>query len=100
MTTSIQKPSFLRILLYLFTKYLTFFIVLGFFGHRYKTFVMGNTKSSDDIVIALFEYFLVILFTTVLLTMILFVPFYLLFKVKRMIYSFLTFMVVIIAEYF
>jgi len=94
-----QRPSFLRTLSFLIVKYILFFIVLGFLDDRYKDIVFNRTKGSD-VVLAGVEYFLEILFTTFLLTLVLFVPFYLLFKLKKTLYILPAFLVLVVAEYF
>jgi hypothetical protein len=94
-----KRPSVLKVLSYLFIKYLTFFLILGFFGDRYKTIILNKPKDSA-IVIASAQYLLEILFASFLLMLILFVPLYLLFKLKRTFYVLPAFIALVIAEYF
>ena len=96
----VQKPSFLKVGLYLFTKYLVFFIVLAFLDKRYKTIVLGNAKNADDIVLGSFEYLLEVLFATFLLILVLSIPVYLLFKLNNITCTLLAFFALITVEYF
>jgi hypothetical protein len=92
-----QRPYILKVLFYLLVKYIVFFLVLGFFGDRYKTIILDKAKDSEMIV-ASAQYLLEILFASFLLMLILFVPLYLLFKLKRAFYILPAFFALVIAE--
>jgi len=94
------KPSFLKIILYLFVKYLVFFTVLAFLDNRYKNIVINNSKYADDIVINSIYYIVEVLFAVLLYIVIFFLPLYLLLKIKNILFLLLAFLLLIIIEYF
>jgi hypothetical protein len=96
----IQRPSFLKIMFYLFIKYIMFFIVLGFMNNRFKTIVIDKAINNHEMLVLTFYYFIEVLFTTILLVILLIVPLYFLFKLNNPIYCLLAFFLVIILEYF
>jgi hypothetical protein len=96
----IKRPSLLKVLFYLCSKYLVFFTVLAFLDNRFKTIVLGNNKNADDIALGSFEYFIEILFSTFLFIVILFIPIYLLLKLRSITYILPAFIAIVVVEYF
>ena len=97
-----MKPrlSFLKVLLYLVTKYIIFFIILAFLDDRFKTIVLNNSKDNDEVWINSFFYSVEVLWAIFFLTLILIIPLYFLLKVKQIAYLLLAFFAWILIEYF
>jgi hypothetical protein len=95
-----RKPSYSKMLFYLFTKYIVFFIVLGFMDSRFKTIVLDKTINNHQVLTGTFFYAIEILFAVILLVILMILPLYLLFKLNNLIYMLLAFFLLIIFEYF
>ena len=94
-----RTPSFLKIILYIFTKYMVFFIIYAFLDHRFKIVVLDKTNDVDELMILSFYYFVELIFASVIFTIILFLPIYLVFKLNTMTQILFAFLGVIILEY-
>jgi|ERR1700744_728141 len=92
-------PSFLKVLLYLVTKYTVFFIILAFLDDRFKTIVLNNSKDADDVWINSFFYSVEVLLAVFLFTLILIIPLHFLLKIKEIVYLLLAFFAWILIEY-
>jgi hypothetical protein len=100
MITMKRRPSFLNVLLYLFTKYIVVFIILAFLNNRFKNIVIDNSKDTDDIWINSFFYLVEVLWATFLLILILIIPLYLLLRIKETAYLLISFFAWTLIEYF
>ncbi len=95
-----SRPSLLKISFYLFTKYLVFFIVLGFLDSRFKTLIIENATTKYELFSNIIGYLIEVLFATVIMIIVLIIPVYFLFKINKTIYIILTFLILIVYEYF
>jgi len=91
-----MKPTFLNILLYLFVKYIVFYIFLMFKNADFKLLEVNNIKKGED----LFYYLWLILFLPLVQILIFSAPLYYSFKVKNPLYFLLIISIIFIAEYF
>ena len=80
------KPTLKNILIYLFVKYLIFFIILAFLGGRFKSIVIANSENKQQIFSNSVYYFLQIAIFSFLLMLIFSIPMYGIFKIKNWIY--------------
>jgi hypothetical protein len=85
---------------YLFTKYLVFFIILAFLDNRFKNIVLDNSKDIHDVLIGSFAYSVEVLFAMFLFIFLLFIPIYLILKLNTVIYILMSFLIIVIIEYF
>lgn len=77
------RPSVLNILLYIFTKYLLFFILLACLDNRFTSIVIRNSNSNAQLLSNSLYYLLCILFYILIVLILFSAPTYLAFKVKR-----------------
>ena len=89
------KPKFVNVLLFIFVKYLLFYIFLMFKNNDYSLVQIGALKNSEDI----FFYFWIFLFLPVTNIFLFSVPIYFVLRVKKVIYFMLLLSIVLIAEY-
>ena len=90
------KPTFINVLLFIFAKYLVFYILLMFKNNDYSLIQIGNLKNAQDV----FYYFWIFLFLPVTNIILFSVPIYFILRVKRIAYFILLLVVVLVAEYF
>lgn len=90
------RPTFINILLFIFVKYLLFYIFLMFKNNDYSLIQIGSLKNSQDV----FYYFWIFLFLPIVNIIFFSAPIYFTFKVKSRIYFILLIGGVLVAEYF
>jgi hypothetical protein len=90
------KPTFQNILLYLFVKYLAFYVFLMFKNADFRLLEIGNVKRGHSI-----TYFLLVMLPLPVISMILFsVPIYYSFKLKNIFLFILLIGGILVSEYF
>jgi len=94
------KPKFLNILLFLFVKYVVFFVILAFIGDRFKSLVIKNSDNTRELISNTGYYSLYILFYTLIGMIVFALPIYFTFRVKSPIFFVLLISAILIAEYF
>jgi hypothetical protein len=90
------KATFQSILLYIFLKYLLFYILLMVKSDDFKLIKVADLKSGQD----WFYYLWIILFMPIIAMIVFSGPLYFAFKMKKLIYFILLIGIVLIAEYF
>lgn len=94
-----RRPPFLNVLLFLFVKYMIFFMVLALLDSRFKTIVLDNSHDVDGVWINSFFYLIEVLWAIFLLILILIIPLYILLKLKNTTYLLISFFAWVIIEY-
>ena len=89
------KPTFKKIILFFFVKYLLFYIFLMFKNNDYTLIQVNSFRSGEDV----FYYLWLFLFLPVLSSIIFSAPIYFTFKIKNRIYFILLISAILIAEY-
>lgn len=90
------KPTFLKVLLFLFVKYMVFYVFLMVKNNDYRLLEVDNLKGGHTL-----SYFLLIMLPYPLINMLLFsAPIYFSFKVKNIIPFVLIIASFVVAEYF
>ncbi len=90
------KPSFINILLYLFVKYIAFYVFLMFKNGNYQLLKVDTLKNGED----WFYYLWLILFLPIVSILVFSAPLYFSFKVSNERYFMLIIGAVLVAEYF
>lgn len=90
------KPKISNILLFIFLKYLFFYIFLMFKNDNYALISFGNLNSFQD----LFYYLFLFLTLPIFFSIILIIPIYFILKTKKIYLFFLSMLVVLLFEYF
>ena len=95
-----MQPSFVKVLLYLFVKYVVFFFVLAILNDRFKSLVIDNSENGKDILMNSLSYAGYLIIFTLFLILIFAAPIYFLFQVKSIIVFVSFVLVVSTVEYF
>lgn len=77
------KANFKGITIFLFIKYLMFFIILGFIGDRFKIAVINNSETSIELFKLTLGYLFYIILYSVPLILIFIIPFKYVLNIKR-----------------
>jgi hypothetical protein len=93
------KPKFSNILLFLFVKYIVFFLALAFMGGRFKLLVINNSGNRQELFSNTGYYLSYIMIFTMLGILIFSAPIYFILKVKNAIYFVLLISGVLVGEY-
>lgn len=93
------KPSYRNVIIYLFLKYLVFFLILALANNRFKSLVIDNATSTHGIIINAAYYLLYVFIFMSILTFIFSAPVYYAFKVKNAIYFILIIIGFLVVEY-
>jgi hypothetical protein len=93
------RPKFSNILLFLFIKYIVFFLVLAFIGDRFKLLVINNSGNRRELFSNTVYYLSYIMIFTVLGILILSGPIYFVLKVKSAICFVLLISGALVGEY-
>jgi hypothetical protein len=95
-----NTPSFRKVILYLFIKYIAFAIVLGFLNNRFYNLVIKSSINQSEIVKNSIYYVVYVLFFIAFLIMIIIMPMFFVFWIpQRWIFS-VALVAIFIFEYF
>ena len=94
-----SKVSWKRISFFIFVKYVAFFFVLALIDKRFYTLVLKTAHNNKEVVLGTIFYVTEVLFVIVLMILILFMPFFILFKLNsRILYP--GFILILFLAYF
>lgn len=77
------RPRFQHIVLFIFSKYLIFAIILGGMDNRFKSLVTDVSHSAADWIAAMFHYFMYVLLVTTVFVLIFSLPYWLIFQIRN-----------------
>lgn len=89
------KPTFLKILIYIFVKYLFFYIFMMFKNDNYALVSIGQLDGFQDI----FYYLFIFLSLPIINIIVLSLPIYYSFKVKNIYYFSIAILLILVVEY-
>jgi hypothetical protein len=89
------KPTFSKILLYIFVKYLFFYIFMMFKNENYALVSFGQLESFQDI----FYFLFIFLSLPIINSFVLSLPLYNVFKIKNIYYFSITVLLILAVEY-
>ena len=89
------KPTFSKMLIYLFIKYLFFYIFMMFKNENYTLVALGNLETFQDV----FYYSFIFLSLPVINSFVLSLPLYYTFKIKNTLYFSLAILSILTIEY-
>ena len=96
----IRKPSKLNVFLYLYIKYIILCVILAFLDNRFKNIVLDNSNGTSEILESSAGYILYCLFAILAIIVFLFIPMYLIFKLKNRALFLAAFIAIIVFECF
>ena len=94
-----MKPTFRNILLFLFTKYVIFFILLAFLKNRFQSLAVDNATNQYSVSENALYYILYDLLFILLLTLLFSIPIYFSFRVKSVALFSLLILGIFVLEY-
>ena len=96
----IKNPTYPDVLIYLFVKYLVFFIIMAFSNHRFETIVVSVSENNYELFVNTIHYVIYILISVLPLIFVFSIPIYFIFRLKKVIYILLLIVLTILSEYF
>lgn len=75
--------SFRNIVLFIFSKYLVFAVVIATLDNRFKSLVTDRSKTMSEWIVNTFHYFMYVLLVIIVFIAIFCLPFYFLFKINN-----------------
>jgi hypothetical protein len=90
------KPTFKNILLYIFCKYLLFYVFMMFRNNDFALIYITELKTLQD----LFYYLWIFLFFPILISVLFLIPIYYSFKAKSIVHFAIRISLILIVEYF
>jgi len=94
-----MAPSLIRVATFLVVKYYAFFIVLAFIGDRFQNYVVLNSGDGSELLWNGLSYVLYISWAVVLLSLVLWLPFYVVLKIRSRVVQWLSLFVLLLAEF-
>jgi hypothetical protein len=87
-----------NIVFFIFSKYLIFSIVLAFLDNRFKSIVLDNSKTTADLMVNSFHYFIYVILAIIVYVAIFSLPYYFAFKINNKIIFILTISLIFFGE--